>query len=191
MWMVKRRAEMAMATPFPSARRSLVTVSVAAKPARQGTMEPMTYFPLTAAQHHWRDVAQTLADDVLGPRAADTDRDATFPAEQLAALRAAGLMGLRGDPDQGGAGEGLLTTCLVTETLAAACPSSALVYKMHLESVEMICRVPTGAQRDEFVPRLVSGEWLSTVAGSEAGHRGGGRFSSSRVLAAGSAPFSC
>ena len=136
-------------------------------------MEPMTYFPVTAAQQRWRDVAQKLADDVLAPRAADTDRDGAFPAEQLAALRAAGLMGLRGDPDQGGAGEGLLTTCLVTETLAAACPSTALVYKMHLESIEMICRVPTAAQREEFVPRLVSGEWLSTVAGSEAGHKGG------------------
>ena len=61
-------------------------------------MKPMTYFPLTGAQQRWRDVAQQLADEVLGPRAAETDRDGTFPTEQLAALRAAGLMGLRGDP---------------------------------------------------------------------------------------------
>ena len=44
---------------------------------------------------------------------------------------------------------------------------------MHLESIELVCRVPTPEQASDFVPRLVSGEWLSTVAGSEAGHRGG------------------
>ena len=133
----------------------------------------MTYFPLTQDQLRWRQMAEALARDVLEPRAADTDRDGSFPSEQLAALRAEGLMGLRGDRDQGGAGEGLLTTCLVVEALAAACPSTALIYKMHLESIELVCRVPTPDQARQFVPRLVSGEWLSTVAGSEAGHRGG------------------
>lgn len=133
----------------------------------------MTYFPVTKEQQRWREVAEALARDVLEPRAATTDRDAAFPAEQLAALRADGLMGLRGDREQGGAGEGLLTTCLVVEALAEACPSTALIYKMHLESIEMVCRVPTPDQARDFVPRLISGEWLSTVAGSEAGHRGG------------------
>lgn len=133
----------------------------------------MTYFPLSKEQRRWREVAETLAQDVLGPQAAATDRDGAFPVDQLAALRAEGLMGLRGDRDQGGAGEGLLTTCLVVEALAAACPSTALIYKMHLESIELVCRVPTAEQSRDFVPRLVSGEWLSTVAGSEAGHKGG------------------
>jgi alkylation response protein AidB-like acyl-CoA dehydrogenase len=133
----------------------------------------MTYFPLTKEQRRWREVAEGLARDVLEPRAVDTDRDAAFPSEQLAALRAEGLMGLRGDREQGGAGEGLLTSCLVVEALAAACPSTALIYKMHLESIELVCRIPTPEQARDFVPHLVSGEWLSTVAGSEAGHRGG------------------
>ncbi len=133
----------------------------------------MTYFPLTDTQKQWREVAAGLANDVLAPRAAETDRTAMFPAEQLAALREAGLMGLRGERGDGGAGEGLLTTCLVTEALAEACPSTALIYKMHLESIEMVCRVPTATQREQIVPKLVAGEWLSTVAGSEAGHKGG------------------
>jgi alkylation response protein AidB-like acyl-CoA dehydrogenase len=80
---------------------------------------------------------------------------------------------LRADPEHGGAGEGLLTTCLVTEALARACPSTALIYKMHLESIEMISRVPTPLQSSEVVPKLAAGTWLSTVAGSETGHQGG------------------
>ncbi|MGD9751757.1 MAG: acyl-CoA dehydrogenase family protein [Acidimicrobiia bacterium] len=133
----------------------------------------MTYIRLSEAQRQWHERAAALAADVLAPAAEDTDRTARFPRAQLDALAAAGLFGLRADARHGGAGEGLLTTCLVTETLAAACPSTALIYKMHLESIEMISRAPTDAQAHEILPKLVSGEWLSTVAGSEAGHQGG------------------
>ena len=133
----------------------------------------MTYFPLTDAEQSWLQRAETIAREVLGPNAAAADRTAEFPRRQLDALRAEGFFGLRGDRAHGGQGEGLLTTCLVTEALAKACPSTALIYKMHLESIEMISRVPTAHQAEDLLPRLVSGEWLSTVAGSEAGHQGG------------------
>lgn len=133
----------------------------------------MIYFPVSDEQQRWLSIARTVAADVLEPRAAETDRTGEFPAEQLAAVREAGLMGLRADPQHGGVGESLLTACLVTEALAGACPSTGLIYKMHLESIEVISRVPTAEQADEFVPRLAAGEWLSTVAGSEAGHKGG------------------
>ena len=133
----------------------------------------MPYFPLSRAQQEWSERAEALAQDVLAPNAADVDRTGEFPRRQLDALREGGFFGLRADPVHGGAGEGLLTACLVTEALAKACPSTALVYKMHLESIEMISRVPTPEQAETVVPRLASGEWLSTVAGSEAGHQGG------------------
>ena len=133
----------------------------------------MPYFPLTKAQQEWLERAEALATDVLAPNAAETDRTGTFPRAQLDALRDAGFFGLRADPAHGGAGEGLLTTCLVTEALAHACPSTALIYKMHLESIEMVSRAPTPEQSEQVVPKLASGEWLSTVAGSEAGHQGG------------------
>jgi isovaleryl-CoA dehydrogenase len=133
----------------------------------------MTYFPLTSNQLKWRDRAQAIANDVLAPRSAESDRTATFPKEQLQALRDEGFFGLRADPKHGGQGEGLLTTCVVTETFAKACPSTALIYKMHIESTEIVARVPTPEQEAEFTGRIASREWLSTVAGSEAGHQGG------------------
>jgi alkylation response protein AidB-like acyl-CoA dehydrogenase len=133
----------------------------------------MPYFPLSKTQQDWLERAEELAGEVLAPAAAEVDRTAEFPHTQLDALRKAGFFGLRADPAHGGAGEGLLTLCLVTEALAKACPSTALIYKMHLESIEMISRVPTPEQAETLVPRLASGEFLSTVAGSEAGHQGG------------------
>lgn len=133
----------------------------------------MTYFPLSDTQKEWQERAQALAVDVLAPNAAETDREGAFPRRQLDALRDAGFMGLRADPDHGGSGQDLLTACLATEAFAKACPSTALIYKMHIESVELVSRVPTPEQAERMVPRLASGEWLSTVAGSEAGHQGG------------------
>ncbi|MBI2765785.1 MAG: acyl-CoA/acyl-ACP dehydrogenase [Chloroflexi bacterium] len=133
----------------------------------------MTYFPLSQVQLAWHDRAQAIANDVLAPRAAEADRTATFPSEQLQVLRDEGFFGIRADREHGGQGEGLLTTCLVVETLAKACPSTGLIFKMHVESTEIVSRVPTADQAEKITPRIASGEWLSTVAGSEAGHQGG------------------
>ena len=133
----------------------------------------MTYFPLTQEQLDWEKRAQEIANDVLAPMAAEADRTATFPKEQLQALRDGGFFGLRADRAHGGQGQGLLTTCVVIETLAKACPSTALIYKMHIESTEVVARVPTAEQAATITPRIASGEWLSTVAGSEGGHQGG------------------
>jgi alkylation response protein AidB-like acyl-CoA dehydrogenase len=133
----------------------------------------MTYFPLTESQLKWQERAQAIATDVLAPRSAEADRTATFPSEQLKILRQEGFFGLRADQAHGGQGEGLLTTAVVTETFAKACPSTALIYKMHVESTEIVARAPTPEQGRRNHPRIASGEWLSTVAGSEAGHQGG------------------
>ena len=133
----------------------------------------MTYFPLTTEQLEWQRRAQEIATDVLAPRSAEADRTATFPAAQLQVLRDQGFFGLRASRAHGGSEQGLLTTCVVTETLARACPSTALIYKMHIESTEIVARVPTDEQAREITPKVASGEWLSTVAGSEGGHQGG------------------
>jgi len=133
----------------------------------------VTYFPLSDSQLKWQQRAQTVASDVLAPLSEAADRTAAFPHQQLQALRDQGFFGLRADPQHGGSGEGLLTTAVVVETLAKACPSTALIYKMHIESSEIVCRVPTEEQARDITPKVASGEWLSTVAGSEAGHQGG------------------
>lgn len=100
--------------------------------------------------------AERVATEVLAPAAADTDRTGAFPRRQLNALRDAGLFGLQADPAHGGEGEGLLTACLMIEALAKACSSTAPIYKMHLESIEMICRAPTAEQATDVMPKMVS-----------------------------------
>ena len=73
--------------------------------------------------------ARELGQDIAG-RAAEHDRDASFPFENFEALRDAGLLALAVPERFGGAGCGLEDACRATEAIARGEPSTALVYAM-------------------------------------------------------------
>jgi alkylation response protein AidB-like acyl-CoA dehydrogenase len=131
------------------------------------------YFPLTSGQQEWAERAAAIADRDLAPRAAETDRSATFPAEGLDILKREGFWKIRIAREHGGLEENLLTTVIVTETLAKRCASTALCYKMHLEASELVARIGTPDQIDRLVQPIVAGKAFYTVAGSEVAGRGG------------------
>ena len=143
----------------------------------------MTYFPLTAPQVEWQERVAEIARREVGPRAERADRERRYPRESLAALRDAGLSGLRVSPEHGGLGADLLTTCLIVEEIAKYCPSTAMCYKMHLEATEVLARMPTPDQVDRFVKPMARGEVLATVAGSES-QGAGDNWTSSPVVSA-------
>ena len=104
------------------------------------------FFPLTGEQQEWAARAADIAQRELAPRAAETDRTATFPLEGLEALKKEGFWGLRVSREHGGLEQSLLTTVLVTEALAKRCASTSLCYKMHLEASELVARIGTPDQ---------------------------------------------
>ena len=87
-------------------------------------------YPLTDSQ---RDLIGEV--DALGPniasRAAAYDRDASFPFENYADLRTAGLLGLCVPKKFGGRGADLRTYALVSATLGKYCGATALTFNMH------------------------------------------------------------
>ena len=95
-------------------------------------------------EHQQRIVADAaaVADADLAPRAAAVDRDAAFPRESLAALGARGLLGLNVAQAQGGLGEGPRTAAAVIDAIAQRCPSTAMVYLMHLCGVACYAAAP-------------------------------------------------
>ena len=78
-----------------------------------------------------------------------------------------GLWALRVDKEHGGLGGDMVTTCLIVEEIAKKCPSTAMCYKMHLESVEAVSRIPTALQLERFVEPLARGEAFAAAAGGE------------------------
>ncbi|GAA0572083.1 hypothetical protein GCM10010172_65770 [Paractinoplanes ferrugineus] len=106
---------------------------------------------------------------VLRERAGAADRDGAFPVESLAALRAAGLMGLLVPTEYGGAGGTLTDFTETAQQLASACLSTALIWVMHCQQVLTIVRFGTPALRARILPRVAAeGAYLGSVTAERA-----------------------
>src|SRR4051812_6973866 len=126
-------------------------------------------YRLNESQQRIADNAAAIADKDLAPRAAAVDRDAAFPAESLAALGAGGLLGLNVPKAFGGLGEGPRSSAAVIDALAQRCPSTAMVYLMHLCGVACYAAAPD--KTASLLEAAAAGRHLSTLAFSEKGSR--------------------
>ena len=111
--------------------------------------------------------AQAVAADHVAPTAEQTDRDCAWPAHALRAMSDAGLAGLAVPQRLGGHGQGMLALAVVTETLGAVCPSSALCYGMHCVGTAVVAAKATSEQEDKYLRPIAAGRHLTTLALSE------------------------
>jgi len=89
-------------------------------------------------QQELMDLARRLAAECFAPRAAVHDREATFPFDDYADLRAAGLLALCIPERYGGLGATFETYCLVAEQIAQGNASTALTFNMHCLTMLMM-----------------------------------------------------
>lgn len=127
----------------------------------------MTRYKLDETGEEMLAVADRLAGGVIRSNAAETDRQARFPRQNLDAMRAAGLLGLVSAREVGGRGQGLRAAAAVCERIARECPSTAMIIKMHYCGTAVV-----EAHADESLRRAIAaGERLVTLAFSEFGSR--------------------
>jgi alkylation response protein AidB-like acyl-CoA dehydrogenase len=126
-------------------------------------------YRLDAAQHRVVADAGTVADAHVRPHAARVDQEGAFPRESIAALSSHGLLGLTIPAAYGGLGHGLRTMAATLETVAQRCPSTAMVYLMHLCGVACYAAVPD--RTEPLLRDAAAGRHLSTLAFSEKGSR--------------------
>ena len=115
--------------------------------------------------------ARRVAQDVAATHAADVDANARFPDESIAALGAAGLMGVAIPAELGGLGAPPRVFAAVVEELAQACASTAMVYVMHVSATQTLVTSRTLADRDTLLRDMAAGRHLTTLAFSESGSR--------------------
>ena len=113
--------------------------------------------------------ASSVADSDLASRAAVIDRDGTFPTQSIAALGDCGLLGLNVPKQYGGLEQGPRTAAAVIDALAQRCPSTAMVYLMHLCGIA--CYAVTPDTTAPLLEAAAAGRHLSTLAFSEKGSR--------------------
>src|SRR6267378_7835857 len=120
-------------------------------------------FDLNEAQALVRNTARDYAQKTLAPIAAQLDREARFPREQLAELAELGLMGVNVPEQYGGAAAGAVAYALAMMEIAQGCASTAVTMAVTNMVGETIVRFGTPEQRRRYVPELTSGRF---VAGS-------------------------
>lgn len=88
-------------------------------------------FRLNDRQRELVELAGRLGREKFAPRAAEIDREARFPFENYADMRAAGLLALCVPKDYGGMGADYETYCLVAAEIGRHCGATALTLNMH------------------------------------------------------------
>jgi alkylation response protein AidB-like acyl-CoA dehydrogenase len=127
-------------------------------------------FALSPEQTTFVDRARRFARDVVTPRAADIDEQARFPRDLVAAAGAAGLSAVTLPLAVGGAGRDYLAYALAIECIAAASATVAVILAVNTSLVaEPIALHGTPAQRERWLPGLISGDLVGAFALSEAG----------------------
>ena len=128
-----------------------------------------------------QNVADFAAREIA-PRAAEIDRENTFPQELWQRLGELGLLGVTIDPTFGGAGMGYLEHTVAMEEISRASGSVGLSYGAHSNlCVNQIFRNGTEAQKTQFLPDLVSGVKIGALAMSE--HNAGSDVTSMQLRA--------
>ena len=127
-------------------------------------------FGLGADVDMLRDTTKNFAQDKIAPRADEIDRTNTFPRDLWPQLGQLGLLGVTVEEKWGGAGMGYLAHCVAMEEISRASASVGLSYGAHSNlCVNQIRRTGNDAQREKYLPKLISGEHVGALAMSETG----------------------
>ena len=131
---------------------------------------PALDFALGDSADMLRDSVQRFADDEIAPRAADIDKRNEFPHDLWRKMGDLGILGVTAEEEYGGAGMGYLEHAVAMEEVSRASASVGLSYGAHSNlCVNQICRNGSDSQKQQFLPRLISGEHVGALAMSESG----------------------
>ncbi|MGP4059949.1 acyl-CoA dehydrogenase [Halobacillus sp. H74] len=133
-------------------------------------------FELTKEQEMTRKMVRDFAENVIGPRAVDIDRNAEFPQDIFEEMGKLGLLGIPFPEEYGGSGGDTTSYALAVEEIGRVCGSTGLSYAAAVSlGASPIYYFGTEDQKHEFLTPLAKGEALASFgltepnAGSDAG----------------------
>ena len=131
---------------------------------------PMLKFSLGEDIDMMRDSVSQYVNDILMPRGDAIDRDDAFPRDLWPELGALGVHGVTVSSDYGGTEMGYTAQAIILEEISRASASVGLSYGAHSNlCINQIYRWGTHAQKEKYLPKLISGEHLGALAMSEPG----------------------
>jgi alkylation response protein AidB-like acyl-CoA dehydrogenase len=127
----------------------------------------VTYLP-TAEHDELRAMVRELADERIAPRAAEIDERAEFPWDLKELLAQQDLLGTCFEERHGGTALDTIGQSILVEEIARADATTSLIPIVQKLGALPILLAGSEEQKDRFIPRLASGEWLIAFALTEA-----------------------
>jgi alkylation response protein AidB-like acyl-CoA dehydrogenase len=127
-------------------------------------------FSWNPEQLELRDAVRSFAAKSLGGDVIGRDRDGTFARDLWQLCGEFGIQGLPFPVEYGGSGQDVLTTVLAMDALGYGCRDGGLLFALNAQmwSVQMpLFRYGSEEQKQRFLPRLCSGEWVAAHGMSE------------------------
>ncbi|MBY2991186.1 acyl-CoA dehydrogenase [Rhizobium leguminosarum] len=123
---------------------------------------------LSDLQQQISDLARDFARDRLAPGAAKRDREHLFPREELKEMGELGLLGMLVPEAYGGSDTGVVAYAAALEEIAAGDGTCSTIMSVHSSvGCVPILKFGTEEQRQRFLPKLASGEWIGGFALTE------------------------
>jgi len=117
-----------------------------------------------------RQSVKRFAEIELAPGAAERDENESFDPTIFKKLARLGVLGVTIDEKYGGAGMDTVAATVVMEELGAVCGSTALTYLAHsILAVHNLASSGSEDQKEQYLPRLCSGEWIGGMGMTEPG----------------------
>ena len=115
-----------------------------------------------------RASVRSFSEDEIAPRAHSIDQLNEFPMALWRKMGDLGVLGITVDEKYGGANMGYLEHCIAVEEISRASASVGLSYGAHSNlCVNQIYRNGNDAQKDKYLPKLITGEHVGALAMSE------------------------
>jgi isovaleryl-CoA dehydrogenase len=127
-------------------------------------------FGLGETANMLRETVRRFSADQIAPFAADIDANNKFPRHLWPQMGALGLHGITVEEEYGGLGLGYLEHAVAMEEISRGSASVGLSYGAHSNlCVNQIRRWANPEQKSRYLPKLISGEHVGSLAMSEAG----------------------
>lgn len=115
-----------------------------------------------------RDLARDFARERLAPGAAARDREHRFPREELKEMGELGMLGMLVPEEYGGSDTGTVAYAAALEEIAAGDGPCSTIMSVHSSvACVPILKFGTDEQKQRFLPKLASGEWIGGFALTE------------------------